>query len=177
MFFEKINVKIFVFSVFLNKRQNINVIYICIDKHTALVPSSSVTFITLECRLNKLQGTYHIDCSFPIIRHVFYVEVIDRKSCGLLQLILPCLLSLLLIQCLHTIKTSRCVHGVSELEPDAGRHRCGSDRVRDRSWSPRQTMGLTELLLGLLWLRSFLLCAGKKQQCILTAGALCTCCV
>lgn len=38
-------------------------------------------------------------------------------------------------------------------------------------------MGLTELLLllllGPLWLRSALLCAGKKQQqCIFTAGAL-----
>ena len=42
-----------------------------------------------------------------------------------------------------------------------------------RAPSPRWTMGLTGLLLALLWLRSALLCAGEEQQCIWATLLLC----
>lgn len=68
------------------------------------------------------------------------------------------------------------MHGVSDLKTDAGASLEDTDVEQTVeivseiiAEVPRWTMGLTELLLlllGLLWFRSALLCAGEEQQCI-----------
>lgn len=78
------------------------------------------------------------------------------------------------------MKTLCGAHGVSERKTDAVED---TDVARTASRivaevpPPWWTMGLTELLLGLLWLPSALRCAGETQQCTLTAGGPCTRCI
>lgn len=106
-----------------------------------------------------------------MIKHGFYFEDINRKRCGFPWLPWLCCLG---HRCKgHNASPRWGPFGVSELNTDAGSfsggHRCPTKRgesVRDKSRSPRRTMVLRELLLGLLWFRSALLCAGEEQQCI-----------
>lgn len=72
------------------------------------------------------------------------------------------------------------MHGVSDLKTDAGASLEDTDVEQTVeivseiiAEVPRRTMGRTELLLllllGLLWFRSALLCAGEEQQCLYAA--------
>lgn len=66
----------------------------------------------------------------------------------------------------HNAFSQRRLLVVFVLKTDADGQQCrgnSGNRVRDRSGTPGRPMGLTPLLLGLLWFRTTLLGAGEEQ--------------
>lgn len=106
----------------------------------------------------------------------FYFEGVCRKLGCLLCLTWPCFLREGAHSAFFTVRSfrcGRCVRAENWCGRSFGGRGCpagGGTRVPDNRRSPRRSMGLTERLIGLLWFRCALLCAGEKHRCLYNPG-------